>query len=209
MIVKSPVFLLAAASLMSGAAMAAAPAPESKVPPIVQKYVDAVGNAKAISLTVSMASTGKLPSEKTRYVLAQPNLALVECRLGNGSAATLVSDGTNLWQWSSKKYTKYDAPPKTSDIVPDLRFGLATTVATPILFNPKAVAAVNGLVDVGTETVNGVAAHKIKVTGGSDAFLWIASDTGFPVQVTLADGANQFKIAFSDYKTGRQSGQGL
>jgi peroxiredoxin/outer membrane lipoprotein-sorting protein len=204
MIVKSPVFLLAATTLISvsASAMAATPEVAAKVPPIVQKYVDAVGNAKAISLTVSMASTGALPSEKSRYALAQPNLALVSCRLGNGSEATLVSDGKNLWQWSNKKYTKYEAPPKTSDIRPDLHFGLATTVATPILFNPKAVAAVNGLVDMGTETVNGVATHKVKVTGGGDAYLWIASDTGFPVQVTLADGANSYKIAFSDYKTG-------
>ncbi|BDI34333.1 hypothetical protein CCAX7_63840 [Capsulimonas corticalis] len=203
MIVKSPVFLFAAATLTAGPATAATAPTASKPPAIVQKYVDAVGNAQAISLNVAMDSSGGLPSEKTHYALAQPNLALVSCHLSNGSEATLVSDGKNLWQWTSKAYTKSEAPPRTSDILPQLRFGLATTVATPILLNPKAVAAVNGLEDVGTETVNGVPSHKIKVNnGGGDAYLWIASATGYPVQVTLADGDKHFKITFSDYKTG-------
>lgn len=193
---KRTLTLLTGLALLPGLAHAA----PKTVPPIVQKFIDTVQNARTLSVDVTLAGA----SRTVHLVLTRPNRVSLTSKAAGKTTAALVSDGKTFVQWDKKQFLKAPAPSRLADLEPALpTFGedMAAGIALGVMTQPAGIKTVAKLQDQGLITIHGVRSRKVVLNdaGGAET-IYFAADTGLPQQFTLTDSGKTYTLTFSHYQ---------
>lgn len=178
----------------------AAHAAPKTVPPIVQKFIGTVQNARTLTVDVALVGT----SRTAHFVLSRPNRVNLMSQTSGKTTATLVSDGKTLYQWDQKRFLKAPAPSRLADLEPALPTfseDMVAGIALGVLTQPAGIKSVSQFHDLGLVTIHDVRSRKIALddSGGSET-IYFAADTGLPQQFTLADSGKTYTLTFSHYQ---------
>lgn len=183
---RFPLVLLTLALAPATILHAAPPAPSQKpLPPLVQKFVAAVQNAKTLSVdAVQVVPNGSI-GEATHLVFARPNKMKLTAQMGSQPLGAIVSDGKTVYNWNRREYDTQPALPSLAQPSSHLPPGFGALVTQILFTSPASFLSDLTLTDKGATTLHGIPARKMVSRPMSEVItIWFAQSTGLPLQMS-------------------------
>ena len=167
------------------------------VPTSVQKLLATIGQKPSLAAAVVETDAGAEARPDSAYLeWSQPNKLKLLSRVQGNLVATLTSDGKNVYQWNDSFYMKQDAPAAFQDVNRVLPFGAAAILAEDALARPQMLARISDWTDEGAATVRHLPAEKVS-SAAQHLTLWLAPDSGLPLQEALVYGERTVVFSFN------------